>query len=100
MSENRMRCEATDRLFEALLTLRDVEECYRFFSDLCTYGEVQAMSQRLEVAKKLREGMTFSKVSAETGVSSATIARVNKELHYGAGGYQMIFDRLREEKGE
>ncbi len=97
MYESKMKSEETDHLFQAILCLQSVEECYRFFDDLCTFGEIQAMSQRLEVAKMLREGKTFSQISAETGVSSATITRVNKCLSYGSNGYQTVLDRCEKE---
>ena len=87
----------TDELFRAILSLETVEECYRFFDDLCTIGEIRAMSQRLEVAKMLREGKTFSQISAATGVSSATITRVNKCLSYGSNGYKTVLERCEKE---
>lgn len=95
MYESKLKSEETDHLFQAILSLQDEEECYRFFDDLCTIGEIQAMSQRLEVAKMLRQGKTFSQISAETGVSSATITRVNKCLSYGSGGYELVLDRCK-----
>lgn len=97
MYESKMKSEETDHLFQAVLSLRDVEECYRFFDDLCTIGEIRAMSQRLEVAKMLREGKTFSQISAATGVSSATITRVNKCLAYGSNGYKTVLERCEKE---
>ena len=96
MYGSKMKSEETDHLFEAILSLQNEEECYAFFSDLCTFGEIQAMSQRLQVAKMLCEGNTFSQISKETGVSSATITRVNKELHYGSDGYRTALARLKE----
>ncbi len=90
MYESKMRSPETDRLFDAILSLKDREECYRFFDDLCTFGEITAMTQRLQVARLLTEGKTFSQISAETGVSSATITRVNKCLSYGADGYRLV----------
>lgn len=95
MYESKLKSEETDHLFQAILSLQDEEECYRFFDDLCTIGEIQAMSQRLEVAKMLRQGKTFSQISAETGVSSATITRVNKCIAYGSGGYELVLDRCK-----
>lgn len=97
MYESKMKSEETDHLFQAVLSLRDVEECYRFFDDLCTIGEIRAMSQRLEVAKMLREGKTFSQISSATGVSSATITRVNKCLSYGSNGYKTVLERCEKE---
>ena len=90
MYESKMQSAATDALFDAILSLKDREACYRFFDDLCTYSEITAMTQRLQVARMLREGKTFSQISAETGVSSATITRVNKCLSYGPGGYDQV----------
>lgn len=65
-----------------------------FFDDLCTVNEIQALSQRLEVARLLRKGYTYSQIEAETGASTATIARVKRCLHYGNDGYSMALDRL------
>lgn len=98
MYESKMKSEETDHLFRAILSLQTVEECYRFFDDLCTIGEIQAMSQRIEVAKMLREGKTFSQISADTGVSSATITRVNKCLSYGSDGYRTVLERCEKEQ--
>lgn len=95
MYESKMKSAETDRLFEAILSLKTEEECYRFFDDLCTIGELQAMTQRLQVARLLREGKTFTHISEETGVSSATITRVNKCLSYGTGGYELALDRCK-----
>lgn len=96
MYESKMKSEETDHLFRAILSLENLDECYRFFDDLCTYSEIQAMTQRLQVARMLREGKTFTQISKETGVSSATITRVNKCLSYGSGGYLAVLER---EKG-
>ena len=90
MYESKMQSPETDALFDAILSLRDREACYRFFDDLCTFSEITAMTQRLQVARMLTEGKTFSQISAETGVSSATITRVNKCLSYGSGGYEQV----------
>lgn len=90
MYESKMQSPETDALFDAILSLGDREACYRFFDDLCTYSEITAMSQRLQVARLLREGKTFAQISSETGVSSATITRVNKCLSYGSGGYEQV----------
>jgi TrpR-related protein YerC/YecD len=83
-----------DRLFEAILLLDNVEECYRFFEDICTIAEIKALGQRLEVARFLRKGRTYNEISELTGASTATISRVNRCLNYGADGYNMILDRL------
>lgn len=86
-----------DHLFEAILSLRTVEECYQFFEDVCTIKEVQAMSQRFQVACQLDAGKNYNEVCEQTGASTATISRVNKCLHYGSGGYQTAIERLKEE---
>lgn len=90
MYESKMQSPETDRLYDAILSLESREACYRFFDDLCTFSEITAMTQRLQVARMLTEGKTFSQISAETGVSSATITRVNKCLSYGSGGYEQV----------
>ena len=79
-----------DDLFNAILSLENQEDCYRFFEDLCTIGEIKAMAGRWRVAKMLTENRTYSDIIAETGVSTATISRVKKCLHYGADGYSRI----------
>ena len=87
-----------DRLFEAILALKDKEECASFFDDLCTIKELQDMSQRFDVALLLGEGNNYADISALTGASSATISRVNRCLNYGNGGYRFMLDRLAEEQ--
>ncbi len=98
MYESKMKSEETDRLFQAILSLQDLDECYRFFDDLCTYAEIQSMTQRLQVAEMLREGKTFTQISQQTGVSSATITRVNRCLSYGSGGYLAVLEREQEKE--
>ena len=88
-----------DELFNAVLTLRSVEECRKFFEDVCTIKEVQDMHQRLEVAKALSEGASYQEVCKQTGASTATISRVNKCLVYGAGGYRLVLDRAEDRNG-
>ena len=83
---DKLRNPETDLLFEGILTLQTVEECYRFFTDICTIKELQAMTQRLQVAKQLEERRNYNEVDRDTGVSAATICRVNKCLNYGDGG--------------
>ena len=83
-----------DGLFEAVLTLENMEECYRFFEDICTIKEIQAIAQRLEVAKLLRANKTYNEIEAETGASTATISRINRSLNYGADGYKIVFKKL------
>lgn len=88
------RNDSTDQLFRAILSLRDVDECYRFFGDLLTVQELAAFGQRLQVARMLSEGRTYESIRAEIATSSSTITRVNTELRYGSGGYRMVLDRL------
>ncbi|MBC8584069.1 YerC/YecD family TrpR-related protein [Youxingia wuxianensis] len=83
-------------LFKAILSLETMEECYNFFDDLCTVPELKALSQRLEVAKMLSEGRVYSDIVAKTGASTATISRVNRSLNYGADGYKVIFERIKD----
>ena len=87
-----------DALFEAVLTLKTVDECYNFFEDACTVKEILEIAQRLKVAKLLKSGVNYMTISKETGVSTATISRVSRCLEYGNGGYDMVMERT--EKGE
>ena len=87
-----------EKLYEAILSLRDLDECMRFFDDLCTVTELMAMEQRYQVASCLNEGMIYNDILAQTGASSATISRVNRSLQYGRGGYAVVFDRLGEKE--
>lgn len=91
-----LRRPDVDRLFDAILTLTDREQCYRFFEDLCTIREIHAMAARFEVARRLYRGETYEKISAETGMSSATISRIKRFLDYGAGGYREVLALLEE----
>ena len=88
-----------DALYRAVLTLGSVEECKRFFQDLCTMSELRAMEQRMEVAILLNRGMIYNDILERTGASSATISRVNRALQYGADGYKAVLPRLEEERG-
>ena len=90
----KIRTEAVDGLFDAILKLENREECYTFFEDLCTINEILSLSQRLDVAKMLREKKTYMEIAEKTGASTATISRVNRSLAYGNDGYDMIFNRL------
>ncbi|WP_420829627.1 YerC/YecD family TrpR-related protein [Crassaminicella indica] len=98
--ESKLKNEFTDELFEAILLLKNIEECYRFFEDICTIKEIQALSQRLKVAKLLREKKTYNEIEEITGASTATISRINRCLTYGADGYNLILDRLDEQSKE
>ena len=91
---SRIKSTQADSLFEAILKLETIEDCYRFFEDICTIKEMQAIAQRLEVAKLLKAGKTYNEIEAETGASTATISRINRSLNYGADGYKLIFERL------
>lgn len=91
---SKIKDEATDKLFEAILTLKSVEECYAFFEDVCTVNEIKALAQRLEVAKMLEEKMTYQEIQQETHASTATISRVNRCLSYGSDGYKLILERV------
>ena len=96
---NKLHTKEVDTLFEAIISLKSVEECYKFFEDACTIKEVLEIAQRLKAAKMLRKGVNYAEITKETGMSTATISRVNRCLEYGDGGYSMILDRLAK-KGE
>ena len=96
----KIHTEAVDQLFEAILALKNKDECYDFFEDLCTVNELKSISQRIVVAKMLRDKRVYSDIVEETGASTATVSRVNRSLQYGCGGYDMIFDRMNGEKEE
>lgn len=86
--------ESTDRLIRALASVKTVQEGYDLMEDLCTIKEIIDMAQRFEVATLLTQGKNYQQIAKQTGVSTATISRVNKSLSYGNGGYQIVFDRL------
>ncbi len=96
MQIEKLRGKELDQLFEAVLSLNNLEECYRFFDDLCTVNEIQSLAQRLEVARMLSAGLTYHKIEGETGASTATISRVKRCLNYGNDAYQMALERLSE----
>lgn len=85
-----------ENMYKAILTLKDVDECMKFFDDLCTVSELMAMEQRYQVARCLNDGMIYNDILAETGASSATISRVNRSLLNGAGGYESILEKMKE----
>lgn len=87
-----------DELFKGILKLESVEECYRFFDDLCTINELEAFGQRLKVAKMLCEKRTYHDIEEETGISAATISKISKSFTLGPGGYQLIIDKLNQDK--
>ena len=88
------------QLFQAILCLKNEEECDRFFDDLCTATELRALAQRLEVARLLQAGMTYQDIAAQLGASTATISRVNRCLTYGAGGYPLVLERIKKKSEE
>lgn len=96
--DNRLRTEQIDDLFDAMLKIETREEAYRFFEDLCTIAEVKSLAQRWAVAKKLDAGETYVDIATETGASTATISRVKRYLEYGADGYRLVLDRLKDIK--
>ena len=90
--------EPSMALYQTVLQLKDLDECYRFFQDLCTVSELRAMEQRYDVAVLLEKGMIYNDILEKTGASSATISRVNRSLQYGSGGYSIVFDRMKEQE--
>lgn len=90
----KLKTEAVDHLFQAILCLETQDECYNFFEDLCTVNELLSLSQRFEVATMLRQHKTYLEIAEKTGASTATISRVNRSLNYGNDGYELIFGRL------
>ena len=100
MNNRNKRSDRGHDLYRAILTLKDTDECYDFFSDLCTVSELKAMEQRFEVAKLLNEGLIYNDILEKTGASSAPISRVNRSLNYGTDAYHLIFDRLDKEDTE
>ena len=91
---SKMHTKEVNDLFEAILSLNSVEECYKFFEDACTIKEVLEIAQRLKAAKMLKGGVNYAEITKETGMSTATISRVNRCLEYGNGGYSMVLERL------
>ena len=93
--QSRLKDSFVDRLFEAILALKNQEECYRFFEDICTISEIKSLAQRLEVAQMLEANLTYGEIAEKTGASTATISRVKRCLNYGADGYKLILKRLK-----
>ena len=93
----KIKTEAVDKLFEAVLSLETKEECYSFFEDLCTVNELLSLSQRYEVAAMLSSKKTYLEIAEKTGASTATISRVNRSLNYGTDGYELVFQRMEEQ---
>ena len=92
----KIKTPAVDSLFDAILTLKDRDECYSFFEDLCTVNELLSLSQRFEVASMLKDKKTYLDIAEKTGASTATISRVHRSLNYGNDGYDMVFSRLKQ----
>ena len=91
----KIKSESMDRLFEAILCLDNIDECYKFFDDLCTRLELNTMAQRLEVARLLDQHHVYNDIVGDTGASTATISRVNRSMKDGNGGYDMVFNRIK-----
>lgn len=101
MANSKIKSDNMDFLFDCILSLQSMEECYDFFEDLCTVNELQAISQRIVVAKMLSEKRVYSDIVKETGASTATISRVNRSLQFGCNGYEKLFERVAaRKKGE
>ena len=100
MINEKLRSELSDQLMAAIVLLRNTEESYAFFEDICTVAELKAMAQRLEVASMLRRGNTYDAIVERTGASTATISRVKRCLNYGADGYELVLERMRQKKEE
>lgn len=100
MVNPKLKDELNDQLCRSVLQLKNVDECYQFFEDICTIGELKAMSQRLEVARMLREKHTYDAIVERTGASTATISRVKRCLNYGADGYSLVLERMYENSDE
>ena len=96
----KLHTKDVDALFEAILSLENLDECYRFFEDVCTIKEILDIAQRLKAAKMLKAGKNYVEVCAETGMSSATISRVSRCLEYGAGGYELAIERIKEKENK
>ena len=96
----RIKKERSDQMYKAILSLQSLDECKKFFSDLCTLTELQAMEQRFQVAMLLEQGMIYTDILEKTGASSATISRVNRSLQFGANGYSAVFERMGLAKSE
>jgi len=92
---SKLKSDELDNLFNAILSLENIEECYRFFEDICTINELLSMAQRLSIAKYLKNNMKWIEIEKKTYASSATISKVNKCINYGAGGYNLILDRIK-----
>lgn len=95
---DKLRGKQLDQFFDAILSLESRDECYKFFDDVATMNEILAFTQRTNVAKMLRDGHTYNEIEQETKASTATISRVRRCLDYGSGGYEIVLDRIKDEK--
>lgn len=98
MYQSKIKDKMIDELFEAILCLKDVDECYMFFEDVCTINEIKELAQRFKVAKMLKDKKTYNEIAEVTGASTATISRVNRFLNYGSGGYNLVLSRISSNK--
>ncbi|MCR1917486.1 YerC/YecD family TrpR-related protein [Frisingicoccus caecimuris] len=94
----KIRTPAVETLFEAIIQLKTVDECFDFFEDLATINEILSLSQRFEVARMLRQHKTYLEIAEKTGASTATISRVNRSLNYGNDGYDLAIQRIQEKQ--
>jgi len=94
---NKLKSDPLDKLFEAILTLGTVDECYNFFDDLCTIQELKAFAQRFQVAGMLLDRKVYNEIANETGISTATISRVNRSLNFGSDGYKSVYNKLKKQ---
>lgn len=93
--DSKIKSDEMDLFFTAILKLKNIEECYKFFEDVATINEVKALAQRIHVAKLLRDKKTYTEIAEITGASTATISRVNKCVNYGSDGYNIVLDRMK-----
>ena len=100
MMNKKIKTPAVEKLFEAILSLENMDECFDFFEDICTINELLSLSQRFEVARMLREQRTYLEIAEQTGASTATISRVNRSLNYGNDGYDMVLRRMDKDNKE
>ena len=91
------RTASMDRLFQTILNLKTIDECYAYFEDLCTIKELNDMSQRLDAAILLDQGLSYQKIMEQVAISTATIGRVSRCLNYGTGGYKTAIEKLKED---
>lgn len=93
--DSKIKSDEMDLFFTAILKLKNIEECYKFFEDVATINEVKSLAQRIHVAKLLRDKKTYTEIAEITGASTATISRVNKCVNYGSDGYNIVLDRMK-----